>query len=55
MVVEVDLRLDLWLDLRLFHFSFGHTDCFVSEWMAILELWQYSVPAHSRRVLRRLL
>jgi hypothetical protein len=31
-------KVDLWLDLRLFHFSFGHTDFFVSLWMAILRL-----------------
>jgi len=33
-VIEVDLRLDL----RLFHFSFGHADFLVSLWMAILRL-----------------
>jgi len=31
MVIEVDLRL--------FHFSFGHADFLVSVWMAILMLW----------------
>jgi len=31
-------KVDLRLDLRLFHFSFGHADFFVSLWMAILRL-----------------
>ena len=31
-------KVDLWLDLRLFHFSFKHADFFVSIWMAILRL-----------------
>jgi hypothetical protein len=39
MVIEVDLRLDLELDLRLFHLSFGHADFLVSLSMAILRLW----------------
>jgi len=47
MVLEVDLRL--------FHFSSGYADFFVSSWMAIPRLQQYSFPAHSRRVSRRLL
>jgi len=51
MAIEVDLRLDS----RLFHFSFGHADFLVSLWIAILTLRWYSFPAHSRRVLRRLL
>jgi len=46
MVVEVDLKL--------FHYSFGHADFIVSQWMAILRLRQYSLPAHSGTVLRRL-
>jgi len=31
-------KVDLRLDLRLLHFSFGHADFFVSLWMAILRL-----------------
>jgi hypothetical protein len=51
MTIEINLRLVL----RLFHLSFGHTGFLVSLWMAIFRLRWYSFPAHSRRVLRRLL
>jgi hypothetical protein len=38
-VIEVDLWLDLRLDLRLFHFSFGPADFLVFLWIAIFRLW----------------
>ena len=47
MVIEVDLRL--------FHLSLGMRISLFLKWMAILRLRQDSFPAHSRRVLRRLL
>jgi len=38
MVIDVNSRLDLRLDLRLLHFFFGHADFLVTLWMAILRL-----------------